>query len=149
MVAWPQIDDHLTGRGLRIVAPRPGQAARHCQSGSWHCSGMGARARDYGIGDYPAATLDRIANLLSMHATGQGAVVRELFWWNRAAGRSWFFKNGEDRGLAWARNVKGSRGSASLADQHDDHLHVALWPGRSLPVTETKIDEPGGLLLWR
>ncbi len=111
MAAWQLIDRYLTDKGIAVPRPGPGQTVRMCKSGSWHCEGMGARARDYGLGGDVAGE-SRIALALEpLAASGQ---LVELYHTPTGI----FYKNG-------ARITP----SKSLADEHKDHVHAAVAPG--------------------
>ena len=112
MTGWAEIDRYLTSLGVRIGKPTIGQTTggTHTTT-SWHYKGQ---ARDYGQSN---SDLAAILVALYPYALGVGAPIIELY------GRDVFMKNG--------RAIAPSR---ALRDGHQNHVHVAIAPGRTLPV---------------
>ncbi len=112
MATWELIDSWLAAQGFTVPRPTAGQTVRPCASGSAHCIGEGARARDYGLGADVAGE-SRIA--LALVRLAQSGQLDELY--HTPTGQFW--KGGQ-------RLAKPSR---SLVDGHQDHVHAAVAPG--------------------
>jgi hypothetical protein len=112
MKPWETIDAFLKAKGVKIGAPTKGQTdgGKHSPT-SAHPQGRG---RDYG-----SVGSDR------------GAVVRELLPYAKRGGPVMeLFYSGTN--TFWDNSVEFTP-SADLRSTHWDHVHVALWPGRTMP----------------
>lgn len=115
MDAWRNIDLFLRSRGVRIGPPTKGQTTGGAHKpNSFHYHGL---ARDYGRSN---SDLREILGELLPYAGGADRVVEELF------GLNTYFDGG--------RAITPSKG---LWASHQDHVHVALRAGRTLPVPAT------------
>lgn len=110
--AWRNIDRFLAAHRVRIGAPTLGQTTGGAHKpNSFHYQG---RARDYGRS---SSDLRAILETLSPYALGADPIIEELFGLNTYA----------DGG----RLINPSK---QLWASHQDHVHVALRAGRTLPI---------------
>lgn len=115
---WEEIDSYLQQEGVAINVPPEGwqtTGGAHAST-SWHYKGM---ARDYSAG--MGCDERAVVNALRPFA-GPGGPIVELF---HAPTGTWL-KNGV------YLNVGG----------HTDHVHAAIRPGASLPVTDVPVPPP-------
>ena len=112
---WQEIDEYLKRRNVKIGPPSKGQTTggKH-EPTSYHYKGL---ARDYGLYDSDARA---VAQALLPVARMRNSPIFELFF----APLNIWYKEGQP--------IDGRR-----VGGHEDHVHVALRPGRHLIVTAT------------
>ena len=114
---WQTIDAWLKGQGITVGAPTDEQTTggKHSPT-SAHGSG---RARDYGNG-VPFSDCAAIATALRPFAKAGGPIM-ELFY-DGVTVKEWW-----DNGYPFTP-------LGNLRRDHKNHVHVALWPGRVMPL---------------
>jgi hypothetical protein len=123
MMPWETIDAFLKANGVRIGAPTKSQTTGGVhEPTSVHKLG---RARDYGN---VASDCVRVATVLKPYATKAGPIM-ELFY------------EGSNTKV-WIDNGVPFKPKPKLRDDHRDHVHVALWPGKVMPADSSPPSQP-------